>query len=192
MKLRLWREIGIWILALLFSVAMMSWSPAPFRIWGQVPDFLFATQIFAAYYFREARSLSVCLAAGFLRDLLYGLVLGPDMLSSVLIYALGSRVLSSKFNRSLWWIYPQALWIYPLSRIFRSLIFSLLPMENMKGIGLKERLASTMKYTIRSYPGMFIALTFVIILLVYLLPPLRERTSDRREIRLSEEHGQLW
>lgn len=191
MKIRRWREIAVWILALIFSVAMMSWSPAPLKIWGQVPDFLFAVQIFAAYFYRAGRSLSVCLAAGFLRDLLYGLVIGPDMLNGIFIYALGSRALSSKFKRSLWWVYPQAIWIYPLSRLFRSLIFSVIPMENIQRMALGERLAATIAYSLRSYPGMLIALSCMILFLGFLLPPLG-KDEDESTFTLSEGHGELW
>lgn len=192
MRLRAWREGGIWILALISAVALMSWNPSPLILWGQVPDFLFAVQLFAAYFYRAGRSLAVCLAAGFLRDLLYGLILGPDMLCALLIHILGSCFLSEKFNRSPWWIYPQALWIYPLSRLFRSVIFALIPVENIQRMTLTERMSESIRYTLRSFPGMLIALSLVLLLLAYLLPPVRGDEGGKEEIALSEEHGPLW
>ena len=180
------RELGIWFLFAVFAVAMMSWNPSILNWGGRRADFLLAMQIFAAYFYRPWRSLWVAGFAGLIRDSLFGLVVGPDILSGILIAAIGSKGFSERTEKKWTWIFPQAAALLFISRMFRSLMFYVLPIQGRQRESLGGAVISCLKDCLLSLPGLMLAMAICLLLFYYFLPPFPIHEEELEDFDLSD------
>lgn len=171
MNRRIVSEIVCWTAAFFFAVFCMSIGPVIPAAFLLPPDFLFALQVFAAYFYSGNKVFVICLLAALIKDTLFGLVLGPAMLSGLLTAYLGTGMFSRRFNRSPLWLFPQGAVLLLLSKFIQTFVFSLLNLPGFEKISLWAWFSGSITVFVRALPGVLAALLLYLLIFRFLWPP---------------------
>lgn len=183
-------EITIWFLLLMGSWFFMTARAFHLAELSSVPDFLLALSFFAAYFYPGSRALSVCLIAGFLKDLSFHPFIGPAMLAGLFINTAAGWFFRSRFEGKMWPCVLQAIILALPIRFLRGLCFYLIPYRGKAPLSLMQRFLQEWQLYLRSLPSLVLAL-LTMLLVFYLLKDRLPESAFHSELPLAKEPTKL-
>ncbi len=169
-RLRKHRAEGMWLLAILLTFVLATLNfPATF-IGSQRMDWLLLLPWVAGYFYGEKSGMTVGLACGFLRDLLFARFFGSGMLISMLTGILAAKFFARQFDRKLSFFPLQYLLMFGIY-IAMTLALGLLR-NSLVGFVYVDFVKSVLRYLhVSVFINVFAAMALAV-LVRYVLKPL--------------------
>ncbi len=178
-------ESLVWFGAFLVGILCMMLHPLRTYFALPVTDFLFVIQFFACYFFGGIRAIVISLCAGLIKDVLYGAIVGPSILLSILILAAFTLIHDfwTEYTIKKSFIYLLIFWL--VHKILKSVIFALIPFFAFAGEEFAALLRINLIEGVLAIPGMVIA---QVVLLFYFTFTYR----DFEQFRANEAMAQMY
>lgn len=180
----------LWFLMFCLCIFAISERPISNALNLPAVDCFFVLACFAMFYFSKLELFSVLIISGFLKDLLFGVVLGPAILSLLFCLLLTPLIKGLLRGETLWkgLIYVEVSNL--LAHFWQALIFTILPFKTAGIFTFGQRLILAIQRSGQQF--IRLPLFFIFFYLVFFLfyPGFKNRTeqgsSDKLSINLEE------
>lgn len=181
----------LWLLLFSFCLFAMSGRTISKALGLPATDYFLALATFAMFYFSKVELFIVVILAGFFKDQLFGVVLGPAILS--LLFCLLISPIFKELLRS------EALWkglifvelVNFSAHLWQALIFTILPFKTAGIFTFGERMLLALKRSGQQLISLPLLFVFFYLVFFFLYPGFKSRTeqgsSDELSINLEND-----